>query len=53
VRKDRREQPEPPSDKRLDEIFGRDLGTEQPDTRGEERAREDWYRENRPPHHEP
>ena len=38
--------------KRLDDIFGRDLGTDEPPRRGGEAARDDWYRENRPPHHD-
>lgn len=40
------------SRKRIEEIFGRGLADEQDDT-VDERAREDWYRENRPPHHDP
>ena len=61
VRETSADPPTPPSDRRLDDIFGRDLGTEHreiehPETRAEtgaeERAREDWYRENRPPHHD-
>jgi len=46
------EHPEPQDDRRLEEIFGRDLGTEDRKHHGEERAREEWHRENRPPHHD-
>jgi len=45
------ERPRPPSDEQLDEIFGRDLGTDELASRGDEQVREDWYRENHPPHH--
>lgn len=53
-------QPSParrPSAQRLEEIFGPEPGTprwETPeaDTLADERAREAWYRENRPPHHD-
>ena len=48
------------STRRLDQIFGRDLGTaDDPDADDrssdhatDERSRERWYRENRPPHHD-
>jgi len=57
VHKDRSQQAGPPrSARRLEEIFGREPDADAADThadsRGEERARENWYRENRPPHHE-
>ena len=46
------EPPRPPTDGRIEEIFGTGLGTEDTEQRGDQLAREDWYRENRPPHHD-
>jgi hypothetical protein len=51
-RADPPKRPKPPGEKRLEEIFGRDLGADRDDTGVDEGAREDWYRENRPPHHD-
>ena len=40
------------SRRRIDEIFGREVGTDDRRDHGDEQARDDWYRENRPPHHD-
>ncbi len=37
---------------RLDEIFGPDPDVDVHRSHGDDEAREDWYRQNRPPHHE-
>lgn len=38
--------------RRIEEIFGRDLD-DQESTGETEPGRDEWYRENRPPHHDP
>jgi hypothetical protein len=58
VREKQDEQPEPPKpvesplSRRLEEIFGGDLGAEDGRHDAEASARDEWYRANRPPHHD-
>lgn len=48
------EQPDqkPPKPRRLEEIFGPDPVVGVPAHESSDTDRDDWYQENRPPHHE-